>query len=593
VIREVERRQSDALAAALGVAPPVARLLVQRGFDDPEAAARFLNPGRDDFHDPRDLPDIETAVSRIIKALDNRERITVYGDYDADGVTSAALLGRVLRRLAADPDTVSVRVPNRHVNGYGLSPETVRQLQAEENPAVIITADCGISATEGADCARELGIDLVITDHHEPGDRLPDALAVVNPKRSDSRYPFRDLAGVGVAFKVGEALAMARGVAPQTYASHFLDLVTLGTVADNAPLLGENRALVRLGLPMLPASRKPGIRALINTAGLTRRLNAASISFQLAPRLNAVGRVDDAAKALELLMTPDPARAASLIETLERLNGERREEQERIWVEAQEVIHKRGLIGDLVMLVTGRDWHKGVIGIVAGRLSETYHRPALVAAVDGDWARGSARSAADFPMIDALRACHDLLPCFGGHSQAAGFEILSDDLEEFRIRLNRFAVSVGLDHEKIQPCLDVDTEIAADEIGPKTLRDLALMEPFGSGNPEPLFVARNLLVVSSARFGRQADRPHLSLKVRGEGMEPTECVWWRRGTEISRISPASELDVVFRLESNYLPNGTVRLNVQDARFGSDSVDPAFRDPGPDPDPFTEEASSNY
>lgn len=589
MVREVERRQANELAAALGIAPPVARLLVQRGFDDQDSASRFLHPGTADFNDPRLLPDIGPAISRISRALEARERITVYGDYDADGVTSAALLGRVLKRLAADAGAVSVRVPHRHVNGYGLSPDTVRQLHAEESPAVLITADCGISAIEGAQCARELGIDLVITDHHEPGDRLPDALAIVNPKRADSSYPFRDLAGVGVAYKLGEALAMDRGVQPWVYASHYLDLVTLGTVADNAPLLGENRALVRLGLPRLETSRKAGVRALIGAAGITRSLNAASISFQLAPRLNAVGRVDDAAKALELLMTPDPTRAASLVETLERLNGARREEQERIWQEATEAIKNRGLIRDLVMLVTGRDWHKGVIGIVAGRLSEIYHRPVLVAAVDGEMARGSARSAADFPMIDALRACRDLLGDFGGHSQAAGFDIAADHLEEFRIRLNDFAVSAGLDQEKIQPCLDIDTEVSADEIGPDTLRHLKLMEPFGSGNPEPLFVARNLLVVSSTRFGRQADRPHLSLKVRGEGMEPTECVWWRMAEEFARFEGQAELDIVFRLESGYLDNGSVRLNVQDAHISAEAVDPGFADPGPDP--FSEEASS--
>lgn len=573
--------EGDALAAQLGVAAPVARLLVQRGFSDPQMAHQFLNPSPDQLHSPDQMPDMARAAARIAKALDDGETIGVYGDYDVDGVTSAALLGRVLGKLASSPDKVVVRVPHRRRDGYGLSPETMDMLHAE-GATVIVSADCGVSAHEAALRAKALGIDLIVTDHHEPGDTLPDAYAVVNPKRADSTYPFRDLAGVGVAFKVGEAVAALRGIAPHLYRPRFLDLVALGTVADNAPLVDENRAMARIGLASLSQTKKAGLRTLLAATGvISRPITAGVVSFNIAPRLNAVGRVDDAALGLELLMTSDGARAQELVALLERLNDERRTEQERIWGEAMDSIRKQGLHADKVILVSGANWHKGVVGIVAGRLADRFHRPALVVATDDTMARGSARSATNFPVIDALRDCHDILKDYGGHSQAAGFDLLLENLPQLRERLNLFADHYLTD-EDVLPTLDVDMEILPQEICTATLRDLARMEPFGSGNREPVWVSRNLLMIGSSCFGKQTDRPHLSMKMRGEGMDPTECVWWRQASRQGEFAPNREFDVVFRMEPNHFGAAALRLNVQDAVPSESSFDAGFAEMAADP-----------
>lgn len=578
---EAEGRE---LTEQLGVAPPVARLLAQRGIADPQDAHRFLHPSIQDLHDPLLLRDMDVAVARINRALDAGETIAVYGDYDVDGVTSAALLGRVLGKLAKHPDTILARVPHRARDGYGLSPNTMDALHAD-GATLVISADCGISARDAADRARALGMDLIITDHHEPGDRLPDACAVINPKRADCPYPFRELAGVGVAFKLGEAVAASRGVTPDKYQPHFLDLVALGTVADNAPLLDENRAMARIGLARLSQTRKAGLRALLGALGAFHRpITASNISFQVAPRLNAVGRVDDAAIALELLTTTDAERAHDLVALLERLNAQRREEQERIWREAMTCIQKERMLGDKVIVVHGENWHRGIVGIVAGRIADQYHRPALVMAADDEVARGSARSPGNFPVIEALRDSdrHGLLMDFGGHSQAAGFDMLTKDIPALRTRLNAFADGLLTDDDII-PCLDVDMEVLPGEISAATLRDLSRMEPFGAGNREPLWVARGLRVAKCGRFGKQNDRPHLSLKMQADGMDLTECVWWRMASRIADFPENRAFDVVFRMEPNHFGNGALRLNVQDIAPSETGGDGDFGDPGPDPD----------
>lgn len=576
------RTSGDDLAAVLGIAAPVARLLVQRGYHQPEAAHAFLHAGEQDLHDPNLLPDMEIAVARIARALENRETIGIYGDYDVDGVTSAALLSRVLQCLAPDPAKVVTRVPHRRRDGYGLSPATVDMFH-QAGATLLISTDCGISCHDAADCAREKGVDFIITDHHEPGDTLPNAYAVVNPKRADSRYPFRGLAGVGVAFKVGEAVSAARGVPAGKYRPRFLDLVALGTVADNAPLIDENRAMARLGLAAMNATRKAGLRALLGSAGALRRpVNSSTIGFQIAPRLNAVGRVDDADIALQLLLTADANLAHNLTGRLEELNEQRRREQERIWQEAKQCILANGLSGDKVLVVHGRNWHQGVVGIVAGRLADQFHRPALVIATDGVEGRGSARSSGDFPVLDALRGCDELLRDYGGHSQAAGLDLLEENIPHLRKRLNDYADGL-LSDEDLLPCLDVDMELQPSEVCARTLSDLARMEPFGAGNREPVWVVRNLELAQARAFGKGGEKPHLGLRLEADGMNPVEGVWWRMAREIPNLPPKRPYDVVFRMEANHYGNAALRLNVQDVAPGESSADMDFSDAAPDPD----------
>lgn len=568
------RAEGDALADTLRVAAPIGRLLVQRGILDADAAGKFLHPDISHLHSPHLLADMDRAVERIVRALDAREVIAIYGDYDVDGVTSAALLGRVLGKLAKDPATIKTHVPHRRRDGYGVNEDTIDLLQGE-GAKVIISADCGISAHAAALRAKSVGIDLIVTDHHEPQDTLPEAYAIINPKRADCAYPFRDLAGVGVAFKLAEALSEARGIDAAKFRPHFLDLVALGTIADNAPLVDENRAIVRLGLLRIAETRKAGLRALLAGVGAFQRaIRASTISFQVAPRLNAVGRVDDAALGLELLMTQDAARAQDLVAMLERLNDQRREEQERIWHEASDAIRVQGLSQDKVIVVFGSNWHKGVVGIVAGRLADTFHRPALVVSTDGEIARGSARSAPGFPMIDALGSCRELLMDYGGHSQAAGFDLMVENLSALREGLNRFADDY-LEAEDILPSLDVDLEIEPHEVSIATLRDLARLEPFGAGNREPLWLARDLSVLSASCFGKADDRSHLSLRLSGEGMGSTECVWWRKAARSSQFPSMAKCDLVFRMEENHFGNGGLRLNVQDAAPSEEAWDVDF------------------
>lgn len=576
------RVDGEDLAARLGVAGPVARLLIARGYADPESASAFLNPGDQDIHDPFLLPDMERAVARIAAALESGETIGVYGDYDVDGVTSAALLSRVLQCLAANPEQILTRVPHRKRDGYGLTPATVEMFH-QAGASLLISTDCGISCHDAADCARDKGLDFIITDHHEPGDTVPNAYAVVNPKLKGSLYPFRELAGVGVAFKVGEAVSHARGVPASTYRPRFLDLVALGTVADNAPLTDENRAMARLGLAAMSTSRKAGLRALLDSGGGPRRpLTSSTISFQIAPRLNAVGRVDDADVALQLLLTSDARLAQQLTSRLEHLNDQRRNEQERIWHDARDRIARDKLWQDKVLVVDGPNWHQGVVGIVAGRLADQFHRPALVIATDGVQGRGSARSAANFPVLDALRHCDDLLRDYGGHSMAAGLDVLEENIPHLRKRLNEFADGL-LSEDELVPSLDVDMELLPEEVCARTLSDLARMEPFGAGNREPVWVARGLELAQARAFGREAEKPHLGLRLEADGMHPTEAVWWRMAREMSSLTTHRKYDVVFRLEANHFGNAALRLNVQDVAACESSGDADFPDAVSDPD----------
>src|SRR2546425_7940976 len=418
------------LADAIGAAPIGARLLCQRGPSDPETAARFLNPSLEHLHDPMALADMRVAVDRLMAAVERRERIAIHGDYDVDGVTSTVILRRALEMLGAD---VVHFIPERLKDGYGLQPAAIDRLHAD-GVALIVSVDCGIRGADAARRARELGIDLIITDHHEPGAELPPALAVINPKRHDCSYPDKYLAGVGVALKVVQALCRRAG--RERWLPGFVKVAAIGTLADVVPLVGENRVIAKVGLDLLTRGpHKVGLRALIDVSGLAgKTIDSYHISFLLAPRVNAAGRMSTPDIATRLLLASDEAMSEEVRALALQLDGEnvrRQEEEAEILAAAKKIVITDPDIGaPCVIVVTGDGWHRGVIGIVASKLVDAFHRPAVVLSVEGDVAHGSCRSISRFDMLGALERCAGLLTRFGGHKQAVGLTLAPRPIKE-------------------------------------------------------------------------------------------------------------------------------------------------------------------
>src|SRR4051812_48400130 len=449
---------AEALAAALKISPVVAKLLCQRDLSDPELADRFLNPSVDHLHDPMLLADMGVAVDRILRALERKEKIAIHGDYDVDGVTSTVILRRALELLGAD---VIHFLPERLKDGYGLQPAAVERLHAD-GVALIISVDCGIRGAEAGRRARELGIDLIITDHHEPDTELPPALAVINPKRIDCSYPDKYLAGVGVALKLVQALC--RKTQHENWLPGFIKVAAIGTLADVVPLVGENRVIAKLGLDLLTRGpHKVGLRALLDVAGLAgKTIDSYHISFMVAPRVNAAGRMSSPDIATRLLLATDEALADEVRALATELDGEnirRREEEATILAEAEKIVQTDPDVGARsILVVAGDGWHRGVIGIVASKLVDAFHRPAIVLAVDGKTAHGSCRSIPHFDMLGALDRCSHLLEPFGGHKQAAGLTLDGSRIKELRLAINAVADET-LGPDDLIPRLRIDGDL--------------------------------------------------------------------------------------------------------------------------------------
>lgn len=554
--------QARRLQSELGCHPIVARLLVNRGIVLPEEAQTFLHPSFSDLSDPFLLPDAEAAVERIKQALNRRERIYIHGDYDSDGVTSAALWYRLLKRLGAD---VLVHVPHRHRDGYDMRSKFVLEAK-ERGAAVILTTDCGIQRFAEVEEAREVGIDVIVTDHHEPGSQLPRAVAVVNPHRSDSRYPFPYLAGVGVAFRLGEALMRHLGHPVNNYRRVFCDLAAIGTVTDIMPVLGENRVIVKQGLETLRECRKPGLKALMQLAGVKpESLTARSIGFALGPRINAVGRVDDARIALDMLLTEDPSQAHALAERLEQANAMRQEEQARITEEVTQQIQSLDIEENPCLVLYSHNWHSGVIGVVANKISNRFHRPTVLISLDPEsgTGRGSARSIRAFDIYQALTECGEYLLEFGGHAHAAGMLLHAENLPAFIRTLNRLA-SEQLSPDDFLPTIDIDAEIEASEVTSQLIEDLNAFEPYGHDNEEPVFVTRGLQIQRVSRMGR--DRQHLKLFLKNGNNNLVEAICWRNGELEEHLHPGDYFDICYRPQINHF-NGrdSVQYIIEDMR----------------------------
>ena len=540
-LRDVDAEKR--LVTELGVPSIVAAVLVNRGFVEPDKAYAFLHPSLDHLHDPRLLPDYEAAASAILGARERGETIYVHGDYDVDGVTSAALFTRFLKVTGCK---VVPHVPHRIKEGYGIHLDAI-QWAKDQGTSLFLTCDCGISAHEQVKAAREAGMVVVVTDHHLVGETMPEAAAVVNPHRKDSKYPWSELCGVGVALKLCAGLTRDLGHSVERFYGAYLDLAVLGTVADVMPLLDENRVITRFGLPRLQVTKKVGLQALLKVADLSRadRLTARNIGFQLGPRINAVGRIDDSALALDLMLTEDRPTADTLAQKLDQVNTERKAEQIRSVESAIERVEASGLDQNYTLLLADDGWHPGLIGLVAGRLVERYRRPSFVLSVQDGIGKGSARSIPGFDLGDAIAKCRGLLIGGGGHEMAAGFSVREEKIPELQAAFESIARE-NLTPEAFRPRVAVDVEIEAAEASASTANGLSLLEPFGAGNPEPVFSCTDAVIASVAPTSNP-DHARVTLET-PDGLR--SAMAFGNGRSIAAIQQGSRVRLAFTADTN-------------------------------------------
>lgn len=542
-----------------GISPLLGRLLWGRGITDPEAIKPFLSAHYADLHDAFLLKGMERAVARVRQAIERGERVAVYGDFDTDGVTGVTLLKQALSAVGLD---VLPYIPHRISEGYGLNTAAVERLARDVK--LLITVDCGISNVDEIARAQALGLDVIVLDHHTPPAVLPPAYSLVNPKLEDCPYPYKGLAGVGVAYKLVQALHRA-GIRVPLRGREMLDVVAIGTVTDMMPLTGENRILVKHGLVALNETNRPGIRALLETAAVQRPVDARTIGYMLGPRINAAGRLDDAIQSYRLLLAASDAEARMLADELNEINVQRQQLTQRLVEHAQELVLSGDKGNDRIIVIHDEAFAAGVVGLVAARLVEQFARPVLVLERGAETSRGSARSVAGFSIIDVLTETGELLDKFGGHTMAAGFTIRNERLPEFEAQLQAIAAR-DLRQDMLTPRLQIDAELALNDISLDLIDSLALLEPFGHGNPEPLWATRDLRVVDMRTVGRM--QQHLKLRL-SDGRKAIDALWWRAAHHSAAIREWSKVDVAYTLSSDtYGGQRKVRLEVQDIRPAS-------------------------
>ena len=556
---EVSPTQVSAFAGELNIPLSIARILLHRGIDTLEKAKTFFRPALQNTHDPFRMRDMDVAVDRLARAVRRRENIVIYGDYDVDGTTSVSMIYRFLSRLGVK---AKFYIPDRLRDGYGLSEQGIREIHSW-GADLILTTDCGITAVDEVRLAAELGMDVIVTDHHEPSEVLPPGLAVLNPRRPGCDYPFKDLAGVGVAFKLLQALSRALDLPPE-YHEDLLDFVAIGSAADIVPLTGENRILVHEGLQRLSRTEKVGIKALMDSSGLRPgHIGTGQIVFILAPRINAVGRMGSAARAVHLLISENPQQAANIASILERENRNRKDVDEETFRQAEMLLEREyDPERDRVIVLAHEGWHAGVIGIVASRIVEKYYRPTVMIALENGTGKGSARSIPGFDIYRALKSCENLMTGFGGHKYAAGLSIAADKIEPLRRCLNRYAWQTMTD-ETLVPKIHVDSPLKLREIDGKFWALLKRFAPFGPQNMRPVFMSRNLEVIGSPQI---VGNNHLKFKVRQNGII-IDAIGFNLGDLLYRIEPGRKnLDMVYVIDENeYLGRKTLQLRVKDLR----------------------------
>lgn len=539
IVRDSDKQKENLLVKELNISPLVASLLINRGLDTVESARYFLFDQEQKFHDPFLLTGMDAAVSRIKLAIANQESILIFGDYDADGVTSTTIMMMTLQDLGAD---VQFYIPNRFTEGYGPNKQAF-QYAKDIGIQLIITVDTGIAAINEATVAKELGLDLIITDHHEPGPELPEALAIIHPKLKNSEYPFHELAGVGVAFKLAHALY---GELPE----HLLEIAAIGTIADLVSLKGENRLIAQRGITYLKKTKNIGLKALFKRTGTElHSIDEETIGFLIAPRINAVGRLGSADPAVDLLLTDDIHEAEAIAEEIERLNKERQAIVTEITEQAIKQVEEKYPIDEYPVLVVGEEgWNSGVIGIVASKLVDKFYRPTIILSFDREKgvAKGSARSILGFDLFKNLSSCRDILPHFGGHPMAAGMTLKLEDVEELRNRLN-LAAREQLTEADFIPATTLDGEFRLEDINLATIEEMQLLAPFGMDNPKPKIMIKEANISTMRKIG--SNQNHLKMTIENEG-HLLDGVGFGLGALYEHISPSSQVSVIGELSIN-------------------------------------------
>ena len=532
----------------------IGKIIVNRHVVNDEDVRIFITPTRDDFHNPFLFKGMDIAVERIIKAIKNKEKILIYGDYDVDGITSTTVLKKYLMDRGISVDTY---IPNRLHEGYGLNKNAINTIK-ERNIDLIITVDCGISAIEEVDYAVRLGMDIIVTDHHEVGEKLPNALAVIDAKRKDNTYPFRALAGVGVVFKLIQALSIKLEIKPEEYLK-YLDLVCVGTISDIVPLEGENRTIAKLGLMLIKVTRNLGLRELIKSSGY-KEIDSNTISFGVAPRINACGRMGHEEEALKLFLAEDLESATKITKELNEYNTLRQSTEKAIYEEAVQQIEKNHLDENNSIVLGGKGWHHGVIGIVSSKVTDKYYKPSILLSFEDNIAKGSGRSVPGFDLYEGLAKCEDLLEKYGGHSMAVGLTLKKENLENFKERFEQIAKEKNI--KELVPIIYIDDELKLKDINMDLVKSISILEPFGEANKVPLFLIRNLKIDSIRAL---SEGRHLKLTLRDENFV-INAIGFELGYLAEEYRIGDRIDVVGTLEINSF-NGfsSIQINMKDIR----------------------------
>ena len=542
------------LSQELKVSSILITILMNRKITDPEKIRIFLNPTRKDFYDPFLLNDMEIAVARILKAIEQKEKVMIYGDYDADGITSITVLKKFLEERGL---IVDYYIPNRLEEGYGLNKNAIEKI-AKQKYSLMITVDCGISAIEEIKLANKLGIETIITDHHETVEILPEAMAVVDPKRKDNTYPFRDLAGVGVVYKLIQALSIRLGLEEKEFLK-YLDIVCIGTISDIVPLVDENRVIAKLGLKLIERTKNKGLKRLIEACNYSS-IDANMISFGVAPRINACGRMGFQEEAIRLFLSDDEAEVATITQKLNEYNKERQDTEKKIFEEAISKIQKEKMQENNCIILGGENWHHGVIGIVSSKITDMYFKPSLLICFEGDMGKGSGRSIPGFDLHHALMETGDYLEKFGGHSMAVGLSVKKEKFEEFKKKFEELAKESNI--QEIIPVIYIDEEITMKEMTLELMQELKQLEPFGEKNKEPLFMLRNVKIDSIRSL---SEGKHIKLTLK-EGISLIECIGFNLGFLAEDYRIGDKVDVVGNLAENHYQNQTkVQIVLQDIR----------------------------